>query len=460
MSDEPLGDLEDERLGDLADDLITDLLRSAWVIEAGRAAIYALWEGAEARFASSATRAAGRAEIVRQALDERGVKPDRDLVNAHGRWITSLVGTSPNDVLFGDIFLVRLADWVDGHATPFLGAQAHELRALSDKDRADIKLPTELPEPAPFEPLHVPQVEAPGTVRFRIGILADLHIGSSGAEERARDAIADLNRAGVDITVQLGDITDHGDRAEFDTAAKLLAECDMPVVTMMGNHDVFSVGELRLSGRDYYPSSFGREPDGVLIEHKGWNLAILDSTEYGATPFPPFDLVTGGFLEGPGGAVVRGALTDPQHEILATVAAPGAPPAFVFLHHPPQPFTSFPPIIFGLNDLDSGRVHATVDSGNVWGVFAGHTHRNARSRDYEGLSGVSAVPAHEVATPRDFPCGYAVIDVADEGYAYRFVQLSDEDLLRAQYRHAGPIFRRYAAGRPEERAFVWSKDGD
>ncbi|MFN2526703.1 MAG: metallophosphoesterase [Actinomycetota bacterium] len=439
------------RADDLAEDLIADLLRSAWVVEAGRAAVYAIWEGADARFAPASTRAAARAEIVRQALDSRGVAPDRDLVNAHSRWITSLVGTRPDEVLFGDIFLVRLADWVDAHAGPFLGPEGTELRAHSDADREEIVFPSELPPPPSFEALPTPHVAAPGPVRFKIGVLSDLHVGASSGEDMARAAISDLNRAHVDIVVQLGDITDHGERAEFESAAKILGDLEMPFVTMMGNHDVFSVGELRLSGRDYYPASFGRQPDGVLIEHAGWNLAVLDSIEHGATPFPPFDLVTGGFLEGSGGAVVRGSLTEPQHEILAEIAKPGAPPAFVFLHHPPQPFTSFPPILFGLNDLDSGRLHATVDSGNVWGVFAGHTHRNARSRDYED------VPAHEVATPRDYPCGYAVIDVAENGYSYRFMPVEDEELLRARYREVGPIFRRYAAGSASERAFVWSR---
>ena len=134
--------------------------------------------------------------------------------------------------------------------------------------------------------------------------------------------------------------------------------------------------------------------------------------------------MSGSFLEGPGGAIVRGSLSVAQHEILADLAAPGTAPAFVFLHHPPQPFTGFPPILFGLRDADSGRLHAVADSGNIWGVFAGHTHRNARTTTFDG------VPVHEVGIPRDYPHGFALLEIADDGYAYRFVQLSDEDLVR------------------------------
>jgi 3',5'-cyclic AMP phosphodiesterase CpdA len=295
----------------------------------------------------------------------------------------------------------------------------------------------------PFEP--------PGEVRFRLGILGDTHIGSPRSEAAARAAIADLNASGAEIVIQLGDITDHGEKEEFELAAKVLAELEMPFATMMGNHDVYSVTEDRLSGTEYYPTSFGRAPDGVLLQHGGINLAVLDSVEIGASPFSPFNIVSGTFEPGSGGAIVRGSLTPPQHDILAEIAAPGAPPAFVFMHHPPQPFTGFPPVLFGLRDADSGRLHATIDSGNVWGVFAGHTHRNKRTRTFDG------VPAHEVAIPRDYPFGYGLVDVTDAGYAFRFVQLSDEDLLREMYVNASTIHRRYGRGDEVARGFVWTK---
>jgi hypothetical protein len=83
-------------------------------------------------------------------------------------------------------------------------------------------------------------------------------------------------------------------------------------------------------------------------------------------------------------------------------------------------------------------------------VFAGHTHRNAITRRF------GRAPCVEVGIPRDYPFGYALVDVGPRGYAYRFVQLSDEDLLRTAYRSAGGLQRRYARGRPEERAFAWA----
>jgi 3',5'-cyclic AMP phosphodiesterase CpdA len=251
--------------------------------------------------------------------------------------------------------------------------------------------------------------------------------------------------------IQLGDLTDRGDRDQYEAATAALAKLEMPYATMMGNHDVFSFAEEKLLGKELYAETFGRAPDGVILEHKGVKFCVLDSVDHFASPFPGFDFAAGGFNDGPGGAIVRGALSAPQHDLLAEVAAPGAGPAFVFLHHPPQPFPGFPPILFGLREADSGRLHATIDSGNVWGVFAGHTHRNFRTREFDG------VPSQEVGIPRDWPFGYALVDVTATGYAYRFMQISDRALVEKANDSAGHLWRRYALGTPEARAFTWTR---
>ena len=434
----------------LTEDLITDLLRSAWIIERARGQVLERFATEDPDFKPSAGRAASRAEVVGSALSRRGREPDHALVDGHVAWIENLVGSMPGEVPLGDLLLIRLGDWVEGHASAFVD-DGDLLKELGDLDRAAARFPDSLPSPPPFERLDTPQVDAPGPVRFSFGILGDLHIGSAHGESMARAAIADLNASGVELVIQLGDITDHGDQDEFETAAHVIQELRMPVVTMMGNHDVFSMKEERLSGREYYPVSFGREPDGVIVEHQGFRFVVLDSAENAASPFGPFDMVSGAFLEGSGGAIVRGGITPPQHELLAQVAGPQAGPAFVFLHHPVQPFTGFPPLLFGLREADSGRLHATCDSGNVWGVFAGHTHRCAITRYFDH------VPCLEVGIARDYPFGYAIVDVADEGYTYRFLQISDDALLRDAYSRAGTIMRRYGAGPPAARAFSWRK---
>jgi predicted phosphodiesterase len=430
----------------LAEGVLDDLLRAAWIVESARVEVYSGWRG----HGASRERARERASLVAEVLAERDIDPDEGYVERHATWMRSLAGDAGSSEI-GPFFVARLGDWVDAHAAPFLGSRAERMRAISAQEHETLEFPSNVPSPPPFAPFDVPEVKPPGRVKLRFGILGDLHIGSPNAEPLVHAAVADLNSSGAELVVQLGDITDQGERDQFETAVEILKQLEMPWLTMMGNHDVFSYAEARLAGREYYPNSFGREPDGVMVEEKGYRFAVLDSVEHGASPFGPFDLVAGKLKEGPGGAIVRGSLSTPQHEILADVAAPGAPPAFVFLHHPPQPFTGFPPVLFGLREADSGRLHATVDSGNVWGIFAGHTHRNSRTTEFSG------VPAHEVGIPRDFPFGYALVDVTDSGYAFHFHQISNDDLTRKAYEDTLEIFMRYGEGAPDERAFVWER---
>jgi len=433
---------------DLAAEIILDLLRSSWVIESSRRELYTDWSVADPSYLGPAERADERAILLASELETLARIPDHDLVQPHSGWMRETIGDEP----LGPMFLIRLAGWVDAHLKPFLKPEMHErLKALSAEDEGSVKWPSSMPTPKEFEPLTNEMVGAPGTAKFRFAILGDMHIGSAAGERAVRAAIADINRSDAELVIQLGDITDHGDAEEFRLAREVLETLHAPVTTIIGNHDVLSLGEDRLSGREYFAHYFGREPDGALLEHKGFRFAALDSADHSASPFGPFDLSSGTFTDGRSGAIVRGSLTYPQHDLLADIAGPGGGPAFVFLHHPPQPFVGFPPILFGLRDSDSGRLHAVADSGNVWGVFAGHTHRNARTRSY------GAVPVQEVAIPRDFPFGYALVDVGDEGYAFNFMQITDEAYLRSAAGRTTPIHQRYGLGAPDIRNFIWTR---
>ncbi len=436
----------------LAEDLIADLLRSAWVIERSRASTYRMWAAHEERFAASAGRSEQRAAIVRAGLDKcAAAEPGVGYTGPHGAWMRSVVGEVPGEVPLAEMLLARLGDWVQGHAGHFLARDAARLEELGDEERSTIVWPGEMPPPPPYRRLARTNAEPPGAVRFRFGLVGDLHIGSPGAEELVAAAISDLNASGAELVIQMGDLADHGERSEMEAARELLSTLQVPTYVIIGNHDVFSVSSASLTGRDDFAEVFGRPADGELFEHGGVKFALLDSADNAASPFAPFNLVTGTFVEGPGGAVARGSLTWPQHDILAEVAGPGAGPAFVFLHHPPQPFTAFPPLIFGLNANDSGRLQAVCDSGNVWGVFAGHTHRNSLANRYGN------VPLQEIGVPRDYPFGYALVDVAGDGYAYNWHQISDDALLEHSYAGSSAVHRRYSGGRPQDRAWTWHR---
>lgn len=432
----------------LARDLVDDLVRSCWIVETTRVELYRSWASADSSYEAAVEIGMARAGLIEAALVARGKRTDAGTVQPHLAWMRSVAGDHPDEVPLAPFFIDRLGLWVDSHLPDYI-QDGKLLLELGEKARESLRFPDSFPPPPEFRPLEPVEVEPPGEVRFRFGILGDLHFGSKRGARHARAAIEDLNASGAELVIQLGDLTDKGDRDQYEAATEALSKLEMPFATMMGNHDVFSYDEEKLLGKELYSSAFGRAPDGVILEHKGVKFCVLDSVEHEASPFPGFDFAAGSFDEGPGGAIVRGALSPPQHDLLAEIAAPGGGPAFVFLHHPPQPFAGFPPIIFGLRDADSGRLHATIDSGNVWGVFAGHTHRNHRTRDFDG------VPAQEVAIPRDFPFGYGLVDVTDQGYAYRFVQLSDQELLKKANDSAGHLWRRYALGSDEARGFSY-----
>lgn len=435
-------------------DLIADLLRSAWVVERARSLVYEAWADSDPGSAAKAEWATERADSIAGPLVRMGRSTDPDLVERHAAWMSGIVGAHPEEVALGPLFLARLGNWTESHVARFMDeAESAGFEELGERERSELTFPASMPPVPDFEPLDEVAVDQPDDVVLRVGILGDTHFGSPHAEERVGAAIDDLNESGVDVVIQMGDITDKGEKEEFEAAAASLSRIEIPLVTMMGNHDVWSKSEGRLTGIEYYPAHFGRAPDGLIVEREGIKLVVLDSVEHGASPFGPFDMVSGTFTDGARGAIVRGALSHAQHDLLAEIAGPGGGPALIFLHHPPQPFTSFPPIVFGLREEDSGRLHAVVDSGNVWGIFAGHTHRCAAPWDLEGI------PVREVGVPRDFPFGYGLLDISLSGYTYRFKQLSDRALLEGAYQEASEIHRRYGAGPESARGFTWEKPG-
>jgi hypothetical protein len=429
----------------LSDEIRTDLLRSAWLVESARAEVYGSWAAEAPPFEAASSRAIRRAAIVENSLLARVRRTDSELVSPHADWMRSVAGPSPLDEPLSVLFLVRLGDWAGAHIAPYLDGGAEELQALLEEDRNAVEFPSQLPPLPEFEPL--PAAEPAGSgVRLRAAVLSDLHVGSRWGEASARAAVKAINSSGADLCIQLGDLSEAGEVSELSLAREVLSGLAMPWHCVIGNHDAYSRSEGALT--EHFGATFGRRPDGALIEHDDVRFCLLDSAERSLSPFSSFNLLTGEFTAGQG-SVERGSLTATQHDILAEVSASGGAPTFVFLHHPVQPFTSFPPIIFGLRDVDSGRLHATCDSGNVWGVFCGHTHRNARTRDFDGI------PVTEVATPGGFPFGYGLIDIASDGYSYRFVQLSDRDLVAEMHAQTNAFLHRYGLGPQKARRFEW-----
>jgi Icc-related predicted phosphoesterase len=72
--------------------------------------------------------------------------------------------------------------------------------------------------------------------RIRIGAAGDVHFGREGDRERARASFAALEGR-VDLILLAGDLTTHGEPEQAAILAGAVRELEIPVVSVLGNHD-------------------------------------------------------------------------------------------------------------------------------------------------------------------------------------------------------------------------------
>jgi uncharacterized protein len=72
--------------------------------------------------------------------------------------------------------------------------------------------------------------------KIRIAAAGDVHFGRDGDRERAREAFASLGGR-VDLILLAGDLTTHGEPEQAAILADAVRALDIPVLTVLGNHD-------------------------------------------------------------------------------------------------------------------------------------------------------------------------------------------------------------------------------
>jgi Icc-related predicted phosphoesterase len=88
-------------------------------------------------------------------------------------------------------------------------------------------------------PTSVGQVSAPHVVRVRVAAIGDLHL--RGREDpSAVPGLAGLAQH-ADLLLVAGDLTENGRLVEAEAAGELLAAARLPVVAVLGNHDLRSL---------------------------------------------------------------------------------------------------------------------------------------------------------------------------------------------------------------------------
>lgn len=191
---------------------------------------------------------------------------------------------------------------------------------------------------------------------------------------------------------------------------------------------------------DHFPMPDNRSY--YSLDHRGVHMVALDTN----------DLYTG-----------FGQIGEDQFEWLeADLAASNGQPTFIFGHHPvpiESYATALPPIPgqFLLPPEDALRVQQLAGEHSVVGVYSGHTHRNKRST----VSASPGVPYVELGAVKEYPGGYGLVKVFEDGYMVNFYKNATPEARVWSERSRGEYFGLYpwyTLGSLSDRNFVVEAD--
>jgi predicted phosphodiesterase len=423
---------------------LEDLLLSCWVVETARSLVF----GSRQRHDAEA-RSAARARILASRCAAGGVKIKPDYARAHAEWMAHVAGSDEETGALGLIFLQRIGLYVDAHMGDLLSEEDRlRLKELREPEQDDVNaalMSGGLKPPPPPQWPPAPPVEAPGKPRTRIGILGDPHVSTDGANGMVISAIRHLEEAEADLAVAIGDLTENGRADLFQKAREIFDDSSVPIAVTLGNHDLWDTEDGRSVGLERFSKSFQQEP---YSEHRleGARVIVLNSADPTRSPFRPFELMSGEFKDDRPLQSVPGGTFDEATIDWMNGLEPDGGITFIMLHHPPYPYLGMPPLVFGLDRPSTDELAKLVQRTRAEVVFCGHTHRSAVT-DFVG------VPAVEVVSCNDWPYGYCVIEVTDRGWSFNLHPVAGEHPVPRD-NHAGYLFRRYASGPKEARAFA------
>jgi 3',5'-cyclic AMP phosphodiesterase CpdA len=190
-----------------------------------------------------------------------------------------------------------------------------------------------------------------------------------------------------------------------------------------GNHDAMLDASMALEGAPY------------AIDVGGVTLAVLDTVQPG---------------------IERGQISAEQLHWLDDLAASVTGPVLVFGHHHLWDLdaTDRSAEYFGVNPDDSEAFGAVVAvRENIFGYFAGHTHRNRIRRSDRARQ----VPFVEISCTKDYPGAWAEYQIYEHGFTQVVRRISSPEALvwseRTRPMFAG-LYRKYALGRLDHRCFT------
>lgn len=275
----------------------------------------------------------------------------------------------------------------------------------------------------------------------KIATISDLHLGEDGfglvrrlreprgtepyALRCARAAVCEAQAWGAELLVIKGDITELGMPDEWEMFDELLADVQIPVVAIPGNHDTFEKrGSLdattELQRRSLFPAPVHSSDVG------GARVVMADSTV-------------------PGHSFGRLGRWRPE----LTAAVDTDQPVLLFTHHhlEDKRYPWFWPL--GVQKFDTtALLDALFDANPDLVISSGHTHRNRVRRHRTGL-------VTEVSATKDYPGVWAGYTVFPGGVRQVVRRIAEPTCLAWNDRtHAvvGGIWGRWSPGRIGDRS--------
>ena len=247
------------------------------------------------------------------------------------------------------------------------------------------------------------------------------------SERCLRAALAEAVAWGAQLVVAKGDITQHGYVDEAERAAALLAGAGVPVLAVVGNHEVKPTGETLVPV--FAAHGIPLVQDGVgTRDVPGARIVVFDST-----------------LPGRHVGTYERCAAD-----VADALASSLDPAVVLTHHHPQPlpiFHHWPP---GIPSPEAKRFFDRVVRANPRALMStGHTHRHRR-HDHGPLV------ITEVGSPQHYPgtwAGYVVHEGGIRQVVRRVAAPTAIAWTEATKRSVLGVWARWSPGRISDRCF-------
>ena len=225
--------------------------------------------------------------------------------------------------------------------------------------------------------------------QIRIAAAGDMHFGRESDRERAREAFGAL-RARVDLILLAGDLTTHGEPEQAAILADAVRDLDIPVVTVLGNHDHHSARADELTAV--------LEEAGVVVLDRSYRVFEICGADVGIVGTKGFvGGFTGSHIPDFGEPLLRAVYAEAGAEVEALDAGLReialCPFRIVLLHYSPSGETL---------EGEQRHIWAFLGTDRLAAPILEHTpdlvlHGHAHAGTFEGR--VGEVPVYNVSVP-------------------------------------------------------------